>query len=114
MRCAKRLVVMDEINPGIRKTVALLNANGFKTTDSGDGETHDYACDRDVGYVVVKVLPHQDLVDTANRIHDLLVDNGISFKVDLDGVQIQASYSPVDKYQLVDIHNIHDRMLGGS
>jgi hypothetical protein len=37
------------LNPGIAKTVALLNWMGYRTTDSGDGETHDHECDRDVG-----------------------------------------------------------------
>lgn len=35
------------LNPGIARTVQWLNSQGFMTTDSGDGATHDHECDRD-------------------------------------------------------------------
>lgn len=37
---------MPDINPGIRLTVGMLNAAGHKTTDSGDGETRSFMCER--------------------------------------------------------------------
>ena len=58
--------VMD-INPGIRELVSRLNAAGFKTVDSGDGETHDFECDRSYGYVVV-LAPPTSLARTAEEI----------------------------------------------
>ena len=98
----------DELNPGIRKTVKLLNSVGWETTDSGDGETHDYECDRDVGYVVVVSTP-QDVIHDSDLIHSFLESYGVEFS--LTSTSIQATYSPVDGYAFVDIHDIHDRML---
>ena len=48
----------DDLNPGIRQTVQLLRDHGFETCDSGDGETHDRACDRPHGYVVMTIDRH--------------------------------------------------------
>ena len=98
----------DELNPGIRKTVKLLNSVGWKTCDSGDGETHDYECDRDAGYVVVVSTP-QNVIHDSDLIHGFLESYGVTFSP--EDTSIQANYSPVDGYAFVDIHNIHDRML---
>ena len=59
---------MDKLNPGIVKTVKMLNDAGYTTTDSGDGETHDYECDRDVGYVVVVLKDNADLVQECHNV----------------------------------------------
>lgn len=102
---------MDQLNPGIVKTVKLLNSYGFKTTDSGDGETHDHKCDRDEGYVVVVLEVHQEMVQSADTIYKLLKDRGVVDFGTEGGTLISSSYSPYDGFRLVDIHGIHDRML---
>jgi hypothetical protein len=107
---------MDELNPGIVRTVGLLRLHGFRTTDSGDGETHDHGCDRDIGYVSVVLSAGADMVKEVHDLYDLLVSAGVDFDaVEEPGghpvVGIQASYSPVDKLKILDVSGIHDRML---
>ena len=63
----------ESINPKIRNTVKKLRYWGFDTTDSGDGETSDFACDNPFPYVVIKVDPI-DLIHETNRLVDLLSD----------------------------------------
>lgn len=103
------------LNPGIRRVVALLNKAGWTTIDSGDGETHEFGCDREVGYVVIKLdrdAPGFDLEVATTDVYEFLRAHGVTFGSGEDDVLIQGSYSPVDGLALVDIHGIHDRMLG--
>lgn len=102
------------LNPGITKIVALLQANGFNTVDSGDGETHDFECDREYGYVAMTVPP-EDMVEEANRLRDLLGANGIAVHITNDQEKpcIQASYDPVNGLALIDLEYVHDKMLSG-
>ncbi len=53
------------LNPGIRYTVQKLREWGFDTRDSGDGKTHDHACDLPIPYV------HISIHDPAHLHHDL-------------------------------------------
>lgn len=109
---------MSEINPGIRMTVQYLNMAGYRTVDSGDGETHDFECDREVGYVVVQLYPSQDLCRHADQIAKLLEGRG---RVKLgplappgekdEFTYIQANYSPIDGLKIIDISNITDALL---
>jgi len=48
---------VDGLNPGIRRLVVWLRANGFDTCDSGDGQTHDHACDRSCGAIQASYDP---------------------------------------------------------
>lgn len=100
---------MDKLNLGIVRTVTLLNDEGFRTCDSGDGETHDYECDRDVGYVVI-VTNTDDMVLDSQKVLKLLEARGMVFDPAEDKF-LSVSYSPVDGIAVIDIHNIHDRML---
>lgn len=107
--------VLEDLNPGIRRTVALLRARGFGTCDSGDGETHDHPCDREDGYVVVQVEPAR-LVEEADRLAAVLQGAGVRVMPrELEPVagvtHIQASYCPVDRIGLIDVSPIHDRQL---
>lgn len=68
--------VLESLNPGIRRTVALLRARGFRTCDSGDGETRDHPCDREDGYVVVEVEPKR-LAEEADRLASVLQGAGV-------------------------------------
>lgn len=105
---------MDEINPGIRRCVALLRAAGFETVDSGDGETHDYDCDREVGYVACRVRPG-DLAAETDRLTYVLRRAGV--RVELRGMEdrpdvchVQGSYAPGEP-AVIDASPLHDRML---
>jgi len=109
---------MPDINPGIRLTVGMLNAAGHKTTDSGDGETRSFMCDREEAYVVVVSTPER-LTQEAQEIAQLLKANGVlvsSIGNDkVGGVQIQATYDPAMGQEhgsaLIDLSGIHDRLL---
>jgi hypothetical protein len=102
------------LNPGIRRTVKWLNENGFPTTDSGDGKTHDYGCDRPFPYVVIRPAPDKHLEEEADALMVLLEQQGV--KVMQLGVQegapwIQASYDPTNGIGLIDLANVDDALL---
>ncbi len=98
-----------ELNPGIVRTVKLLNDHGFTTCDSGDGETRDYECDRDRGYVVVRTDDVEGLGKDCHLIAMLLEAAGVNFVA--EGTLISGSYSPFDQITIIDVDGIHDRML---
>lgn len=103
---------MSEINPGICRVVALLNDHGFTTCDSGDGETGDHTCDREVGYVSCTVSDPDALASEARRLRALLESRGVQLaSIGDDGVYLQASYDPIDGVAILDVEGIHDRML---
>lgn len=107
------IVFAMQINPGIVKVVQLLNDNGFTTTDSGDGETHDFECDRSYGYVVVITQP-ESLISESNRLTTLLRDNGVKLAPlgpEENLPYIQANYSPVDGYSFIEVIYITDKCL---
>lgn len=113
------MTAISTLNPGIQKVVTLLNEHGFKTCDSGDGETHEHACDRPYGYVVIQTSA-DILVNESVRLMLLLRENGVLVEpigLNADhpdgpiGTCIQANYDPVNGLALIDVQNIHDRML---
>lgn len=101
------------LNPNIRRTVALLRANGFDTQDSGDGETHDFGCDLECAYVHCRSSAAA-LVGDAHRMKSLLEGLGIVF-TGLDehgrGTSIEALFSPVDGLATVSVFGVDDRMI---
>lgn len=104
-----------ELNPGIAKTVAWLNAHNFTTVDSGDGKTHDYACDREYPYVVLR-CHCGELVDEARRLQSLLSARGTTVEpICPDGsvVCIQATYDPADgdDVAFIDLMGLDDARL---
>lgn len=107
----------NDLNPGITKLVSALNEAGFMTTDSGDGETHDHACDRPYGYVVVLVPDKNDLVAASDRLRSLLEGLGLSvvpqsLETPPEGsCTVQAMYCPADGFAVIDLSHVHDRML---
>ena len=109
-----------KLNPGIVKTVKLLTDAGYKTCDSGDGETHDFPCDRELGYVVVRLTASQGLVHCCHRISSILKKHGITLTdnpEETGGTQVNGSYDPYNGISLVDVYNISDKMkiaLAGS
>lgn len=102
------------LNPGIRLTVAALNAAGFETCDSGDGTSHDFGENRQGPYVVVRSSGEM-LTYEAEALVDFLELNGIAVSPlsegDTSGVMIQASYDPKEGAAIIDIMGIHDDML---
>jgi hypothetical protein len=106
----------DDLNPGIRKLVTALNEAGFNTTDSGDGETHDHACDRPYGYVVIISEPAK-LVSESDRLKEVLDTLGLTvvpqaMEPPPEGLcTVQAMYCPADGFAIIDLSHVHDRML---
>jgi hypothetical protein len=104
-----------DINPGIRRSVILMQQWGYKTIDSGDGETHLYECDRECPYIVIDV-PRHSMVTAANRLVKFLGGIGIttvpiSPEIPDGSVSIQASYDPSNRIACIEVMGIHDRML---
>lgn len=107
---------MTGINPGIRRTVEWLNEGGFKTTDSGDGATHDYECDRAYPYAVI-VTTKEKLIGEAERLAAALAARGVIVG-DLDeegrGPYVQAMFVPgSDVEAMIDLQNVDDALLFG-
>jgi len=104
---------MSDLNPGIAKTVAWLNAMGFATCDSGDGETHDFECDRPYPYVVISVSP-ADLVAETHRLMVSLSAFGIEVKPlgpENSGPHIEAIYLPATGTAFIELHHVKDEVL---
>lgn len=89
------------MNKGIIKTVEWLQAKGYVTTDSGDGETHDYECDLDIPYVHMQV----DKDDMAYEARNLMLDL-TELGIEVDSGDIQATYDPVDDIGVLSLFNI--------
>lgn len=105
---------VEDLNPGIRKTVLWLNSIGFETCDSGDGETHDYECDRDQAYVVMQVDPSK-LISESHRLEIALADRGVAIEaMSIEHAPcIQATYDPANEIALIELMCVSDRVLFG-
>jgi hypothetical protein len=101
------------INPNIQKTVEWLQAHGFETCDSGDGETHECECDREYGFVAMKVAP-EALITEARRLHELLVARGVHITEvnPEDKPCVQAYFDPADGHAILDLMYINDDLMG--
>lgn len=105
------------LNPGIRATVQWLREKGFNTCDSGDGQTHDHACDLPVPFVHIRVCNPCNLIATADFLMVMLKNHhGIDFnnaphpQDDPEAASryphIEASYSPVDGVAIISLFNV--------
>ncbi len=103
------------LTPGIRRTVALLRALGFKTTDSGDGVTNvkagmEEAMTRPNVYMVV---PARQLVTEALRLRYVLRKRGIP--IDSQGPDdvpcIQGMYDPCGDSAGILLMGVDDALL---
>lgn len=103
------------INPGVRKLVTLLNDHCFVTTDSGDGKTHDFPCDRPYAYVTIRVSSPSPgtLVLEAMRLRDVLRKHGVDVvPMNEEGNPcIQATFDPADLTAMIDLQHVTDEML---
>lgn len=91
----------EGLDPGIRETVRWLVANGFATTDSGDGVSKNPAIYEDVleyPHVFMLVDP-ADMVSEAQRLRSLVGDMG----------WIEATYSPDDKTGILSWTHVNDQ-----
>lgn len=106
-------ILPSDLNQGIVNTVAWLVQQGFHPVDSGDGQTHDYACDRDYPYVVLQVPP-AELIAQADALARRLADVGIEVAPQLEEGKphLQANYEPVDGLAFLDLQNVDDMRLG--
>lgn len=103
---------IDTLNPGIRRVVIRLRAAGFDTCDSGDGVTHEHACDRDHAYVVM-LVPQELLVSLAQQLWSLVRSWGVAVQAqNADGLpMMQASYDPGNDMAVLDLMNVDDGLL---
>ena len=83
---------MEELCEGTRELVELLNQNGFRTTDSGDGShfVSGMGCAIQEPMVVIQLDDNQSIRGESNRLQDFLMTNGV------ESPSIQASYDPSD------------------
>lgn len=106
----------DELDPGIRKVVEMLNKAGFVTTDSGDGKTKIEAGwpeDEvlDVPHVFIESNPGY-LCRDAQKLVMVLEDWGVKLSpVGQGDVHIQANYDPVDRSASIQLYGLNDEML---
>ncbi len=110
--------ITGAVNPGIQRTVALLRAHGFETTDSGDGQTHDFTCDQPMPYVHIQVVPASALIARADDLLRLITKYGVSFADspfspdgEIIGPHLEAHYSPADGLATISLFNVDDAAL---
>lgn len=105
------------INPGIVRTVALLNRLGFETTDSGDGKTNVEAGMEealDFPHVVIRSCK-RDLARDADGLVAELEHIGVKLSPQGQGpVWIEATYDPADGTALVMLCGLDDAALPGA
>lgn len=130
---------LNDLDPGIRRTVAWLQEHGFRTVDSGDGRSK-YGTPYEVcalPYPNVTIGPEADrLVSEARRLVAALRERGIpvhpigSWYVGNDphahtvvrikrrkryvsGAEIQADYDPVSEDATIRLFMVDDALLFG-
>jgi hypothetical protein len=97
----------DDLDPGIRQLVRLLNEHGFETTDSGDGKskfdaegnplpgwesTDGIDCVLNAPHVAIHCEPAK-LIEECDRVHALLVEAG-GFETLPRSISVQGDYEP--------------------
>lgn len=105
---------VEELNPGIRRTVTFLNMKGFETCDSGDGKTHDYECDRSYPYVIMQVEPAEKLIEECRRLRTVLAEIGLDVpeqSPEVGSPAIQGTYDPANDIAFIDLMGVNDAML---
>ncbi len=95
------------LNPGIVKTVEWLQSKGFRTTDSGDGKTRDFACDQPTPYVHMLSEPSK-MVSEADRLIQELHRIGIEIEPlpEDGGPSIEAVYMPATQYAVITLWDL--------
>jgi hypothetical protein len=107
------------LNPGIRKTVELLQANRFETTDSGDGKTNAAAgmeCAMHFPNVAIVIPTAELLVPECRRLHHLLRNHGVrlqSQQMDPWIPSCQGMYDPATNVAMIVLTGVDDDLLEG-
>lgn len=102
---------LNYLRPGIRLTVAALNAAGFETCDSGDGEAYEFENDREESFVMV-VTSAETMVSDSRALLRFLELNQIHVApFGSEGVLVRVMYDPLDDTAMIDVSGIHDDML---
>lgn len=106
----------EAITPGVRRLVAYLNRQGFRTTDSGDGVTNVAAgMEGAMPFPNVAIEPGapEALHTDAHALLLLLADIGIRVHPINDGSVpcIQATYDPADESGVILLTGVDDSML---
>jgi hypothetical protein len=107
---------MQNLDPGIAQTVALLRHWGFQTCDSGDGVTKLAEGDTDgvldFPHVVMRVDDPSNLVAEARRLRESLDTMGITVSQQGAGeVWIEASFDPVNNTAVIFLGGMNDKLL---
>jgi len=104
----------DTLSPGIRRTVVMLDKEGFHTTDSGDGTSNaGMGCEIAIPNVHMTCESGQ-LCSVADALHSLLGKYGVDTNSDPEvGPVIQATYNPADGFAIVSLFGVDDEMLFG-
>lgn len=100
-------VDLDELDPGIRRVVALLNSRGWVTTDSGDGVTKEPGPD-------VIPMPHVVIAPAAShRWADILKADILPFITPeaAERLYVEFSYSTRDQHGILIAFGITDADL---
>lgn len=94
----------DELDPGIRRTVAYLRGLGYETTDSGDGRTKAEAIAEGLAlpfpHIVIRVSSSA-LIGYSHDLAKLMLDR-------VPDGHIEASYDPSDGIALVTVCGVAD------
>ncbi len=127
----------NEIDPGVRETVKFLRANGFDTTDSGDGDHkyhhgEDCACTIPFANVAAVVDDPSELASEADRLVSLLRQLNIIVQPSgwrgadpelfgeppdwdvNDAVEVDASYDPIQKVAVLLVLYLNDNKLASA
>lgn len=119
---------IEEMNPGIRRTVQWLRSHGFQTCDSGDGKTREHECDRPTAYVTIRVAPEK-MHEEADRLFALLKAHGVDLEADYEKIAeahaegklnegdtvflatLEAMYAPADGVAVLDLACVDDARM---
>lgn len=92
----------EELDPGIRQLVRILNNRGFVTTDSGDGYSKDEeARVFDQPHVCISLDSPDDIIPAADRLIEVMATYGVEIVTqgpeDVKTPCIQVDYCPVTR-----------------
>ncbi|XXX79134.1 hypothetical protein WMF30_10210 [Sorangium sp. So ce134] len=110
---------IDNLDPGIRRTVHWLRENGFETTDSGDGVSKfqdDEPMEGALEYPhVVCIVDGERLTSEADRLADLVAERGVEVvpngRREPGQAEVQASYDPADEGGILVLAGVGDAEL---
>lgn len=105
-----------KLDTGIKRTVELLRAAGFDTTDSGDGKSkpEDERSFGDTPHVVIKAKEEYCMWLEARSLKDFVRSLGVEvLPIGRGDVYIEATYDPVDNSAVIVLFGLHDGMLRG-